>query len=151
MAVMPHTPQSRAKALKKLHERRRRWLLANGPCVRCQSRTNLEVHHRDPAQKVEHRVWSWEETRRAVELAKCEVLCRRCHTLIHSENTPIEHGIKGYRRGCRCDACRMAKSEQAAQYRKDHPERIKARATTWTSTHSYRDKFVLMHEDEAAR
>lgn len=62
--------------------RRREWLLQNGPCAQCGSSDSLEIHHRDPKQKVTHLVWSCRQAVRDAELAKCAVLCRACHTEI---------------------------------------------------------------------
>lgn len=37
------------------------WLAAHGPCVRCGSTVDLEVDHVDPSQKLDHRLWSWQD------------------------------------------------------------------------------------------
>jgi hypothetical protein len=52
-------------------KRRADWLAVNGPCKRCGSTQKLELHHRDPAEKVSHRIWSWAPARvlRATRLA----------------------------------------------------------------------------------
>lgn len=62
-----------------MRKRRQTWLDANGPCVDCGSDVNLEVDHVDRSTKVDHKVWSWSQARRDVELAKCLVRCARCH------------------------------------------------------------------------
>jgi len=59
--------------------RRKQWIEANGPCILCGSNENLEVDHIDPNQKVTHKIWSFTESKRNEELAKCQVLCRECH------------------------------------------------------------------------
>lgn len=59
--------------------RKAQWIAEHGPCVRCGSTEDLQVDHKDPSQKVNHRVWSWSAERREAELAKCQVLCRPCH------------------------------------------------------------------------
>lgn len=62
--------------------RQRRWaefVKENGPCAQCGSSENLEVDHKDPSQKVSHRIWSLSKSKREAELAKCQVLCRVCH------------------------------------------------------------------------
>jgi hypothetical protein len=48
-------------------------------CQRCRSGDRLEFHHRDPAEKVSHRIFSrrWETIDQ--ELAKCDLLCSTCH------------------------------------------------------------------------
>ncbi len=67
-------------------EYQRRWIaerraayLADKSCVGCGGRDELQIDHKDSGAKVTHRVWSWSEERRAVELVKCQVLCRECH------------------------------------------------------------------------
>jgi len=60
--------------------RRREALDARGnACQSCGSGDRLEFHHRDPTEKVSHRIWSrtWEYIDQ--ELAKCDVLCSICH------------------------------------------------------------------------
>ncbi|MEO0322971.1 MAG: hypothetical protein AAF447_08435 [Myxococcota bacterium] len=59
--------------------KRRAAFFAGKACVTCGATERLELDHIDPAQKVHHCVWSWSEKRRAAEVAKCQVLCRRCH------------------------------------------------------------------------
>jgi hypothetical protein len=62
-----------------MKKRRDAWFAVNGPCVDCGSSENLELDHDDRSDKVSHRVWSWSEERRNVELAKCVARCRKCH------------------------------------------------------------------------
>lgn len=60
--------------------RRRRADFFDGKaCAHCGSYERLELDHVDPTKKVTHRVWSWSAKRRAVEIAKCQVLCHACH------------------------------------------------------------------------
>lgn len=99
-----------------LQQRRTAWLKANGPCANCASWDRLEVDHKFRSEKVDHRVWSWSESRRSVELAKCQPLCHSCHKL-KTKAEAFCHGIGGYRRGCRCPVCREAKLSQARRYR----------------------------------
>lgn len=65
----------RVKKLKEI------WLKENGPCKTCGSTENLQVDHLDSSRKTSHRIWSWSETRRIEELAKCQVLCKSCHII----------------------------------------------------------------------
>lgn len=92
-------------------QRRQQWLNENGPCA-CGSTKDLEVHHKDPTEKVTHRVWSWSAKRRTEELAKCIVECKECHRGKHYEDMikPIVHGTwDGYiHHNCRCDECKLA-------------------------------------------
>jgi predicted XRE-type DNA-binding protein len=64
--------------------RRNAWLLANGPCKKCSSWEQLEMDHIDPKTKNRKesrysKLWKLKESRRNIELAKCQVLCYNCH------------------------------------------------------------------------
>lgn len=48
-------------------------------CTKCGSTQRLELDHIDPEDKTDHAIWSWSETRRLRELAKCQILCNSCH------------------------------------------------------------------------
>lgn len=48
-------------------------------CVLCSSSEKLELDHINPADKITHSIWSWTESRRLVEISKCQVLCKECH------------------------------------------------------------------------
>lgn len=98
-----------------IRRRREAWFAENGPCARCGSEEDLLLHHRDPTKKVSHRIWSWSEKRRLEELAKCVVLCRKCHDAVHH---PLVHGAAGYKRGCRCQICRAAQTARQRAYRR---------------------------------
>lgn len=83
-------------------------------CVECGSKTDLELDHIDPAQKLSHRIWSWSVEKRSNELIKCQVLCQDCHlkkTL--AARKKAEHGKDWmYDQGCRCDLCREFKRQK---------------------------------------
>ncbi|HXH87408.1 MAG TPA: hypothetical protein VNI55_02225 [Gaiellaceae bacterium] len=106
--------------------RRRAIFFGPRKCAWCASREQLELHHLDPSRKENHAIWSWGEARREVEIAKCIVLCRPCHQRAHSEAKRVEAELRNpcgtraaYDRGCKCDACRLAKRE----YNRAHPAR----------------------------
>ena len=63
-------------------KRRSDWIEANGPCP-CGSTEDLEVDHIDAASKLMNpaSIWGRREEARLAELAKCQVLCKRCHVL----------------------------------------------------------------------
>jgi hypothetical protein len=91
-------------------KRRAAWFSINSPCSKCGSDVDLQLHHKDRTKKVSHKIWSWTEKRRLKELAKCVVLCRRCH----NEETVQQEGPCARRHGtmsryvyggCRCLLC----------------------------------------------
>jgi 5-methylcytosine-specific restriction endonuclease McrA len=67
-------------------ERRRAEVFKDQRCARCGATENLELHHIDPAEKLDHRIWFWSWQRIQNELAKCEILCRNCHGLAHGRH-----------------------------------------------------------------
>lgn len=113
---MPYrnSDQKRAYQAKWVQQKRARVraaYLAGKTCAQCGSTDELQLHHRDPAQKISHRIWTWSEPRRLAELAKCDLLCRRCHQALHARwrAQKRQHGTTTmYRRGCRCERCATA-------------------------------------------
>ena len=91
---------------------------ADKVCVKCGSGAFLELDHIDPTQKVSHKIWSWSKVRREAELAKCQVLCRKCHKDKSCEQRgykrEVSHGtLSGYDHWkCRCGLCKKAKSDR---------------------------------------
>jgi len=77
-------------------------------CEKCGSIEKLELHHKNPKEKEDHKIWSWSEERREKELKKCVVWCRKCHSDYHHNLLKKEnHGTHSkYAHGCRCDLCR---------------------------------------------
>lgn len=77
---MPYADPDRQRQFNRewIARRRAEWF-ANKACYRCGTTRNLRLDHRDPDTKVSHKVWSWSQERRDVELAKCQVLCHDCH------------------------------------------------------------------------
>lgn len=107
---MGYTDKDRQREYQRVWRASRRslWFKENGPCKKCESEENLELHHLDKSQKEDHKVWSWSNERRLAELAKCIVLCRDCHNKAHSNG--LVHGTNlGYTLyRCRCTDCRKA-------------------------------------------
>lgn len=97
--------------------KRKREFFAGKVCATpgCGSTKDLQLDHKDPDQKVSHKIWSWSDERRATELAKCQVLCKECH----KKKTSIDrarhmtHGTEHYYRkyACRCPLCVKAASD----------------------------------------
>lgn len=103
-------------------ERRRQWIEASGPCKNCGSSEDLEVDHKDPAQKISHTIWSWSREKRDAELSKCQVLCKICHKEKSNSELRLPESIRhgrysNWRRGCRCDQCVTAQREYKRMYR----------------------------------
>ena len=127
-------------------EYQRKWIAARrakrldgASCAKCGATGWLEVDHIDPKAKISHRVWSWEETRRELELGKCQVLCRKCHqektsaerragkyTILacHTCRTPFErlktavaYGIKRGSRAFYCSRSCQVKAQHADKKR----------------------------------
>lgn len=71
--------------LKRYHRIRSAWLVEHGPCVKCGSWEVLEIDHIDPESKDPRlrpssaNYWRWDKEVRDKELAKCQVLCKKCH------------------------------------------------------------------------
>lgn len=104
---------------------RRASFFSGKACVVCGSVHDLELHHRDPDQKEDHRIWSWTEARRLAELAKCVVMCRNCHRAHHAgQQRGMVHGtVHAYWKGCRCESCRAAN----AAYKRQQVHRAQSR------------------------
>lgn len=99
---MAHTPETRKRAKAKKNRRRIEWLAINGPCRECGSDENLEINLRNPAHNIHKSIWTLSISKMQAELAKCDVLCYDC------KYKPKNHGVYGYRAGCRCDICKEA-------------------------------------------
>ena len=96
-----------------------RWAIAvaarGGQCQKCGSVNKLEFHHRDKHLKITHLVYGWTEQRRQEELAKCDLLCHKCHvkeTIKEQGWGLAPHGTTARYRcrfiKCRCTLCRAA-------------------------------------------
>ena len=107
---MPYKDENKQRDYQKNWVRkRRREYFSNKYCKSCGSNEILQIHHRDPEQKVSHSIWSWKKEKRDKELEKCDILCRKCHQSIHHPRTATHGTITMYKRyRCRCDDCRKA-------------------------------------------
>lgn len=122
---MPYADPAAKRAYQRAWAARRRAeFFAGKTCEWCDSSDDLHLHHRDPSQKESHSIWSWSETRRLAEIAKCVVLCAACHMRAHGEARRVEaelrspHGtIRRYWNGCRCESCRNARRDHAREER----------------------------------
>lgn len=77
---MPYSDLRRQRAYQReWMAKRRADYFADKVCATCGATVDLRLDHMDPFQKVSHNIWSWRQTRREAELAKCQVLCADCH------------------------------------------------------------------------
>ena len=99
-----------------------------GKCVRCGSTKNLQLDHKDKFQKSFNlgEKWSYSLEFYKKELDKCQLLCKSCHKLKSDEEKdwgvlgygPTHHGTASmYRKGCRCEACKLDYNREAREYR----------------------------------
>jgi lysyl-tRNA synthetase class I len=110
--------EQREYQAKWLNERRLAYL-ANKECIKCGNKEKLVIHHVDKTTKKNHRIWSWSESRRNEELAKCVVLCERCHKIEHGYVVDYHGTVTGHKyRGCRCERCKEARAAYSLKYRK---------------------------------
>jgi 5-methylcytosine-specific restriction endonuclease McrA len=114
-----------ASYMAKRYDRRRSEYIVKmgGKCAKCGSTHNLEFDHIDRTQKsfdIGERLAGMAIPKLEAELAKCQLLCQKCHiakSILELDNKPWRHGsLSGYRY-CRCDLCRSAKSEHNKQAR----------------------------------
>lgn len=121
---MPYAdPEQARRHYRERARRRRAEFFADKVCARCGGTDELQLHHRDPSQKVANQIWHWSRERREAEIAKCDVLCATCHREHHSIEQMRPHGESGrYDRGCRCPLCRAANTERMRDYRRRQRE-----------------------------
>lgn len=121
---MPLTGEAKREYQRNWIRRRRDAFFRGKSCAKCGSTQNLELDHIDPTKKVDHKIWSWAEHRRLIEIAKCQILCQDCHKEKTSTEqiTDPEHGTlaryKTKRYKCRCGLCSAANALYEASRRR---------------------------------
>lgn len=114
-------PEKRKEYARLWVKKRRDEFFSDKQCLKCESKEDLVLHHRDPSKKEHHCIWSWSKIRRDIEIAKCDVLCNNCHVELHSDllKKEITHGnYNDYKtRGCRCSKCKEAVRLYQQEYR----------------------------------
>lgn len=115
---MPYKNKEQQREYQRNWMKKRRDAFFKGKeCIECGSSEDLQLHH--IGKKENHRIWSWSEKRRNEELKQCVVKCKDCHMDEHYEEWRSPCGTdSAYSRGCRCDSCKKAHSEYAADYRR---------------------------------
>lgn len=88
---------------------RRKAFFSGKICRNCNGDNNLEIHHRDPKNKISNRIWSWSWERIYEEAGKCDILCYNCHVK-ETNKDKGKHGSRSmYYAGCKCKLCRYWK------------------------------------------
>lgn len=108
------------------HRRKQEWLQRlGGKCVKCGSEQDLEIDHIDPATKSFNLTASGthSEVKITAELAKCQALCKPCHTeksVLESGKTLARgtHGTLSAYRYCKCAECREAWNKHNREYKR---------------------------------
>jgi hypothetical protein len=122
------TKEQHAEYMRNVYNTRRAaWIEAQGgKCATCGSSSDLEIDHIDPSEKSFEisRVWTRRTDTRETELAKCQVLCAKCHQEKTTAQVAVEHGggIRG-KHGCRCDKCRLATNKYLRNLKRERRAR----------------------------
>lgn len=105
------TKEQQRKYQRRWYARRRADFFRDKRCVKCGSEEDLHLDHKDPSQKWTHRIWSYSATKRAAEIAKCQVLCYGCHR----EKTNLENHVR-QSENCHCWICKREKRKMERAY-----------------------------------
>jgi 5-methylcytosine-specific restriction endonuclease McrA len=123
----------RVYVLNRYHERRAAAIAKlGGKCVTCGSTTDLELDHTDRRTKAFDlaKLWSVSKVRFAAELAKCQLLCQRCHRMksILERGHKVArgtHGTVSSYRYCHCELCRAA----WRKYARERAQRLRSQSS----------------------
>lgn len=91
-----------------------------GVCYQCGSCESLQFHHVNPGDKsfaVGSVLNGVSESKLALELSKCRLLCAECHRAVHRANPEHGSATMYINRGCRCDECRRGARDRMRVYR----------------------------------
>lgn len=118
-------PLSREKhreyELARYHRLRNGWIQSKGgSCTLCGSKESLEIDHINRKEKSfdASRAWFLSESRRLLELAKCQVLCRSCHQQKTLSEISVPHGGgSAGKHDCRCVLCKKRRREYQIERR----------------------------------
>jgi hypothetical protein len=106
----------RAYVKRRSRERRAEALAMLGDsCKTCGTVEALEFDHVDPATKlfdIGTQSWHVSRSRFLEEVAKCQILCRKCHLKKTGRYLEVEHGggVSG-KKNCPCQSCKKRKQE----------------------------------------
>ena len=99
--------------------------ILGGKCAKCGTSRGLEVDHIDPSTKLfqigSSRGANCSEELFLAELAKCQLLCGKCHdkkSIADNGKLPAKgtHGTLSSYRYCKCHKCKAAKSDWNKAY-----------------------------------
>lgn len=107
-------------------------LFLGGVCSSCGGCDDLEFDHIDKDTKEFHisgRGLDLPWQRLLDEAATCQLLCKQCHiakTLVERGHLDPEHGTQAMykRKGCRCEPCRVAASENRKRWPRAKKSRV---------------------------
>lgn len=82
-----------------MRDRRLGWILANGPCVDCGTWDRLRCVRIDhqPGDRKTATLWGLRASRRALELARCIVVCDSCHNKRLAERRRAQLALNAHR------------------------------------------------------
>lgn len=110
--VMNYTKEKMRAYINEYRRKRREyaWNFLGGECIKCSSKSNLEIDHIERETKVSSvaSLYTSSKTVFLEELDKCQLLCKSCHLIKTKEEVPLvrKHGtIYCYQTGCRCERC----------------------------------------------
>lgn len=117
-------PKERAEQVEYVKRRREEWVAANGPCAKCGSSEGLVTAYvdRSAATTSASLIWYRSAPVRAIELAKCHVICGECY----AAEQAAERRARGFKHGtrsmykkhkCRCPECRAWNAQDARRLR----------------------------------
>jgi len=134
-----HNEYHRKYKKRRYHARKRKYReLLGGKCKGCGSKERLEFDHREHGTR-EHVITMMltclPEKLVLKELAKCQLLCHKCHRLKSIEEMGHKvaagtHGTISSRRYCDCDLCK----EAARRYMQLWRDKRRAAGWRYTST-----------------
>lgn len=111
--------------MRQWRQKRRDEFFADKDCADCGSTDDLQLHHVDNTDRLTS-AWLRSPERLAEELAKCVILCRKCH-MEGRHGRVLKHGTKKcYDKGCRCEECREASAEYKREWRRKNPKKMRA-------------------------
>jgi len=107
------TEEERQRLIRRRDERRQAAIkLLGSKCAKCDATEGLDFDHIDPSTKlfnISSILISAYDTL-LIELAKCQLLCVKCHKLKHDKLVGHGEGVAGKNK-CKCHLCREKKLE----------------------------------------